>query len=218
MVAVIEMLGGILRYFPNTMITTLFFVGVATGKLSWILVAIGGIVITILTLTLQYTFQKSFGIGPLTDRPGAAIIKACSLLPDAIGGEYIAEPSLWVALSSFFITYIFMNAKNIYTQQPSRANKDKLGVQQRKGVGLISMLAVVVLGLFLIVPRYWTKCENKRGFIIGLVIGLLGGFMWWNILNACGPDVFPDIHGVMIGLKPGSIRTNPMVCAPTVKK
>jgi len=219
-----ELLAGILRYFPNTMIASLFVLGITTGKLAWILVAIGGILVTILTLVVQYMLQKSMGLGPLTDRPGAAIIQACSLLPVAVGGDYSAMPSLWTAVSVFFATYIFMNASNIYTQTPARVNKEKLAVQQRKGMGLISMMAVVILTAFLIVPRYMSPCESKLtmfgmglpiGMIVGAAMGITAGYAWWKILDACGPDVYPDIHGVMIGLKPGSLHTNPMACAPS---
>jgi len=206
----VELMSGILRYFPNTMIATLFVLGITTGKLAWLLVSIGGILIVILTLVIQYMFQKSLGIGPI---PGAAVIEACSMLPVA-GGEYSAIPSVWVATSSFFATYIFMNAANIYSQTPARINKDKLAVQQRKGMGLISMIAVILLFIFLLVPRYWTSCETILGIVLGLIIGHAGGVGWWKILDACGPDVYPDIHGVMIGLKPGALHTNPVACQP----
>lgn len=224
MSSIVEILAGILRYFPNVMIVSLFVLGITTGKLAWILVAIGGILVTILTLVVQYLLGKSMGIGPLTDRPGATIIEACSLLPVAIGSEYSAMPSLWTAVSVFFATYIFMNASNIYTQTPARINKEKLAVQQRKGVGLISMLAVTLLTVFLLVPRSWSPCESKVriigidipiGMLVGAVVGIATGYIWWKVLDACGPDVYPDIHGVMIGLKPGTLRTNPMACKPS---
>jgi hypothetical protein len=205
-----------MRFFPNTMIATLFVLGITTGKLAWILVAIGGILTTILTLLAQYVLGKGLSLGPLSDRPGAVIMEACSMIPVASGAEYSAIPSLWVAVSAFFASYIFMNASNIYTQTPARINKEKLGVQQRKGMGLISMMAVVLLFVFLIVPRYWTGCETRLGIILGLIIGHSSAIAWWKILDACGPDVYPDIHGVMIGLKPGALRTNPVACAPSL--
>ena len=145
------------------------------------------------------------------------IMESCSLIPVADGSTYTAVPSLWVALSSFVATYIFVNAANIYSQAPARINRNKLAVQQRKGMGFISMIAAVLLFTFLLVPRYWTTCETIMGVILGLLIGMGSGWLWWEILNACGPDVYPDIHGVMIGLKPGSLHTNPVACAPIVK-
>lgn len=215
---IVELLGGILRYFPNTLIVTLFALGITTGKLAWILVSIGGILTTILTLLTQYLFTKGFGVGPLSDRPGAVLMEACSMIPVASGAEYSAIPSLWVSVSAFFASYIFLNASNIYTQSPARVNKEKIAVQQRKGMGLISMLAVILLFVFLIVPRYWTGCETRLGILLGLLIGHFAAVVWWKILDACGPDVYPDIHGVMIGLKPGALRTNPVACASTSKK
>ena len=209
--SLVEILGGILNFFPNTMIASLFVIGMMTGRLSWILVSLGGVVITILTLTLQYMMTKTI-VGLAL--PGDHVIQACSILPVARGGSYTPVPSLWVALSAFFATYIFTNALNIYSQVPMRTNKDALSVQQRKGVGIISMLAVLVLFFFLLIPRYMmTTCETILGIVLGLAIGIGGGYLWWRLLDACGPDVYPDIHGVMIGTQQGLLKTNPIACA-----
>ena len=226
MSSVAELLSGVLRYFPNLMIVTLFVLGVTTGRLPFILVSIGGLMVVVVTLTLQYILSDTFGLGPPTGGPGATLIEACSLLPVATGGEYSAIPSMWVAVSAFFATYIFANAINVYTQAPARSNKEKIGVQQRKGIGLISMLAVIMLFVFILSSRMilklspfvWKQCETMLGVVLGLAIGVGGGVGWWYILKACGPDYYPDIHGVMIGLKPGSLRTNPVACAPVNKK
>lgn len=208
--SLVEILGGILNYFPNTMIASLFVIGMMTGRLSWILVSIGGILITIATLTLQYVMSKTIeGLA----MPGDHVIQACSILPVARGCSYTPVPSLWVALSAFFATYIFTNALNVYTQVPTRTNKDSLSVQQRKGVGLISMLAVLVLFFFLLIPRYMmTTCETILGIVLGLGIGITGGYLWWTVLDACGPDVYPDIHGVMIGTQQRLLHGNAVAC------
>ena len=198
---VAELLSGLLRFFPNTMLVTLFVVGIALGKISWVLVSIGGIVVTIFTVLIQYMALKALGLGVM---PGVAVMEACSLIPIANGG-YSSVPSLWVALSSFFVTYVIVNAANIYNATPVRVSKEAISVQQRKGIGLISMLAASILFVFLMIPRYWTSCETLIGIITGLVVGVGGGVVWWNILDACGPDLYPDIHSVMIGLKPGGI-------------
>jgi hypothetical protein len=212
MSTLVEMLSGILRYFPNTMISTLFVVGIMMGRLSWVLVALGGIVVTIGTLTIQYLLTKTIGG---FDLPGDHFIKACSLLPVAQGGHYMPTPSLWIALTSFFTTYIFTNALNVYSQTPpSTQARYTISVQQRKGVGLISTLAIIVLAVFLVVARYMsTDCENILGIVLGLTIGITAGYFWWLLLDACGADVYPDIHGVMIGSKPGLLRNGPVVCA-----
>jgi len=206
---VVELLSGILRFFPNTIIATLFILGITLGKLSWILIAVGGLIVTILTLTIQYVFLKA---NLATGMSGVSIMEACSLLPTAGDGPYMDTPSLWISLSSFIATFIFVNARNVYVQNPVRVSKDRISVQQRKGTGIISMLAVCVLFVCLLVPRWWTTCESVAGTIFGLLIGISSGFLWWHLLNACGADVFPDIHGVMIGLRPGMLKTNPVAC------
>ena len=87
---------------------------------------------------------------------------------------------------------------------------ESLMVQHRKSVGMVSMITTVILMLFIIVPRmFMSECETKygAGSLLGLFIGGLAGYGWWKILSVCGPDVSPDIHGVMIGLQPGKFTT-----------
>ena len=205
----VEMLSGVMRYFPNTMVVALFVVGITTGKLAWVLVAIGGVLIAMAALTVQYFMKKAFGIGPM---PGLAAIEACSLLPIIKTEEYAAVPSAWTSMTTFFISFIFMNAYHIYTAKTKHGNKNITPVQQRKGIGLISMFAAVILFFFLVIPRYWTSCENIMGLILGLTLGIGGAVFWWYLLSACGADVYPDIHGVMIGLRPANLHDNPVAC------
>jgi len=217
---VIEMLSGILRFFPNILIASLFVIGILTGRMAWILVSIGGLVIAIITLTLQYVMTKTIGIG---DIPGRHVMDACSLIPVTQDSIYNNVPSLWISLTSFFLTFIFMNGLNIYSQAPVRTNDNSTSVQQRKGVGMISMVAVLILFVFLIMSRctlsIWNfrmdapTCESLLGVITGLAVGLGGGYLWWMLLDACGPEVYPDIHGVMIGTQPGLLHSNPIACA-----
>ena len=207
---VLDLLSGILRYFPNTMIATLLVGGIALGKMSWILIAVGGILAAIAALTLQYALFQSFHLGTL---PGAAVLEMCSILP-AASGAYLTLPSLWMTLTAFFTTYILTNASVVYSTTPAQATSTALPVLQRKGVGLISMLAMTILFLFLAVPRFRTGCETVAGSLSGIGLGAVLGWAWWNVLNASGPDVYPDIHGVMIGLKPGALHKSPMACRP----
>lgn len=215
MASIVEVLSGVLRFFPNTMIMTMLIVGIVTGKLSWIFVAVGGILLAVGILTLQYVVSKAFGAGTIAaGMPGGAVFQACSLIPIAQGDTYNALPSLWMALSAFFATYIFINAAHVYTAQPKHKSKDSLPVQQRKGVGMISMLATALLFVFLMIPRYRTSCETLWGSLFGIGAGIGFAWLWWNILDACGSDVFPDVHGVLLGLKPGSLHTAPVACTP----
>lgn len=203
-------LTGILRYFPNTMLVTTIVIGLLTARLNWILIGVGGVLLSMFVLTLQYMFLRTLNIGEI---PGAGVIEACTLLPVAAGGEFSALPSIWMALTTFFAAYIITNAAAIYSA-PAKQAPTTIPVQQRKGLGLISILATVLLWLFLVIPRATTGCETIFGSLLGILIGGAVGYGWWHLLFACFQPVWPDIHGVMIGTAPGVLRVGPLVCAP----
>ncbi len=210
---VAEFLSGAHRFFPNIITLTLLTIGLFLGKANWVLIGLGGVVVAITVLTIQAIF---FGLAPGDLKniiPGSEVIAACSLLP-ASHGQYYTAPSIWVALASFYVTYIIVNAANIYTTKPTKLPNSAIPVQQRKGMGLISMVATALLLIMLFIGRWVTGCETIFGVIGGVIAGVGIGYGWWTLLNACGADYYPDIHGVMIGLNPGRLHTSPVACAP----
>lgn len=212
MALVNEFLSGAHRYFPNMITLTLLVVGLFLGKANWVLIGVGGLITVLIVLLTQVTLGQLIGRedGP----PGAALLAACSMLPSA-GGTYITTPSIWIALTMFYITYILKNASNVYTTKPTKLSAAAIPVQQRKGLGLISIVATVLLMLMLLLPRLMTGCETIFGVLLGIATGIGIGIGWWYVLDACGADYYPDIHGVMIGLRPGSLHTSPVACVPT---
>jgi hypothetical protein len=62
------------------------------------------------------------------------------------------------------------------------------------------------------------KLGDKIPIPVGMILGaLIGGgvaYGWWHLLAACGADINPDIHGVMIGLGPADLRAmdKPIIC------
>jgi hypothetical protein len=199
MTSVVELIGGIYRYLPNTLTTTLMILGIMLGKVSWIVISLGAVVLTIFTSLVQYMVSKSLGWGTI---PGEGLVSACSILP-SFGTSIETIPSLWITLATFYMTFIIKNAVSVYTTKPKKAPNEAISVQHRKSVGVISILTTVLLLAFLIVPRFMTKCESTLGALLGGLLGIGFGIGWWYLLNACGADVYPDIHGVMIGLRPG---------------
>ena len=211
MPSITEVLSGVLRYFPNTMTMTLLVAGIMLGKISWLLVALGGLVLAIIVLVLQGLFQRGgvmFG-----QIPGAAVLEACSLLPISTG-SYSPVPSMWVSLTVYYGIYILMNAINIYQVTPNKMSKEAIPVQQRKGLGVISILASLILLMFLLVPRWKTTCETKTGLVTGILLGVGAAVGYWYVLDACGADLYPDVHGVMLGLRPDFLKTHPVACTP----
>lgn len=209
MSGLLDMLSGIYRYFPNTMTVGLIVLGLALGRVSWILVAIGGLLLSLGVSTLQIIFGE-FELLRTEQTPG--LREACSTLP--IMCNYSMMPSMWFALTSYYISYIMSNAIAIYTAKPTKQPNTAISVQQRKGLGVISVVAVLVVGLLLLVARALSPCESWLGLVLGLLMGGGLGYGWWYMLNGTGQDIFQDIHGVMIGLQPGDLRTGPLACTP----
>jgi len=212
-----DLLSGIMRLLPNTLTASLLILGITLGKIAWVLIAVCAIALTVLVLALQYVLSKfsTFGIEEST-----AILYTCSILPikntSEFSNKFSTIPSVWLTLAAFYMTYILVNAYHIYTTKPTKLASEAIAVQQRKGIGIISILATSVLALFFIVPRFMSQCEGtyKVGAWIGLVMGSFFGWASWNFLYACNSNLYPDIHGVMIGLKPGDLHTTPRACTP----
>jgi hypothetical protein len=204
-----EFLSGAHRYFPNVITITLIVVGLFLGKSNWVLVGVGGLLLASIVLILfQGPASRIFG-----SVPGMEMIAACSMIPTS-NAAYITFPSLWISLTFFYIMFILMNASNIYTTKPTKLPAAAIPVQQRKGLGLISIVAAVIFLLTIAMSRYMTGCETIAGVLFGILLGVGAGVGWWYLLNACGADYYPDIHGVMIGLRPGNLHTSPVACTP----
>jgi hypothetical protein len=223
MASILQLLTGVLRYFPNIMMMTLLVGGIMLAKLSWIWIAAGGLVVAIIVLTAQFLLNKISG--DYFNIPGINVIDMCSILPRTSADKYSLIPSLWVTLTTFFGAYIVINAANIYSTNPSAKPKDATPVQQRKGMGLISMLAAILLLVVLLLGRYFTGCEVQLSgpagsavgffsFLLSIGIGAGMAFGWWHMLAAGGTSN-SDIHGVMAGLTPGGLRAGAMACRMT---
>jgi ABC-type transporter Mla maintaining outer membrane lipid asymmetry permease subunit MlaE len=52
------------------------------------------------------------------------------------------------------------------------------------------------------------------GILLSTVIGVVWAYAWYTSTRAMGASLFYDVHGVMMGLQPGGLRTSPLACAP----
>jgi hypothetical protein len=206
-----ELFSGTVRHFPTALTSALAVAGLATGRPAWIVAAVGAIITAIVTLALQYILLKGFALGPM---PGDAVLQACGVIPAAAAGtDYFATPSVWVAMTVFIATYIITSAASVLNTRPSNAPKDSIAVQQRKSVGMLSMVTTVLLVLFLMIARLRTSCETVVGTISGAVVGAALGYGLWRAFSASDP-LAGDIHGVMAALRPGTLHTSPLACVP----
>jgi len=208
---VLEVLSGIYRFLPNTMTASLLVLGVFLGKISWVIISCSAIVLSLLIVFIQSicipgAFHQIPGFKMLS---GGAALAACSPLPSRIKDTDVLHttPSLWMSVTAFYLGYIIMNALNVYMADAARpGTPDKylnFKIDHRKSVGLISIISSVFLLIFLMFTRFFSTCESIGGSILGLLLGVGAGIGMWYVLSINGSDIYPDIHGVMIGLKPG---------------
>jgi hypothetical protein len=206
-----ELFSGTVRHFPIAITSALGVAGLATGRPAWILAAVGSVITAVVVLGLQYILLKGFALGPM---PGDAVLQACGVIPTvAAGTPYFATPSVWIAMTMFLATYIITAGANVATTRPSGQPNEALSVQQRKSVGTLSIVTTVLLVLFLIIARARTSCETLLGALSGAVVGAALGYSLWHAFSASDP-LAGDIHGVMAGLRPGSLRTGAVACVP----
>lgn len=212
----VDLLLSAAQYFPIAVGTTMFVGGLATARIPWVVASLGmatlGFVLVLLHFFLGLTpaGRSSYG----SSLSGAHIFEVCSLTP--IPGKdqvYFSVPSMWVSLTTYLLLIILFSAVRVATSNPTTASKEALPVQQRKGVGTLSILACVILFLFLLLLRVQTGCETILGVLFGIGAGVAAAFAFWTAMRAGGPAVW-DVHGVMLGVQPGSLRTGPLACLP----
>lgn len=219
-----ELLTGVGRYFPNTMLAVTLIGGLALGNLPWVLLGTGAVALSLVFVAAQ-GILGSFGF--LTNwfprTTDAAILQACSVVPLAANSTLYYLPSLWATLTTFFLASIWSNASAVYTTPATKLPAEALPVQHRKSVGVVSMVAVAILFVLLMAHRMRTGCEytwNALGFpipigvLLGIAVGAGWAQLWRTVVGASNSSLYTDLHGVMAGLQPGSLRTNPLACAP----
>lgn len=219
----IELITGLARNFPITMTGVTLIGGLALGNLAWLFMGLASITVVLLCMVIQLPLGTSFADFPRSS--DAAILRACSLLPSATSPSsvYFPIPSMWIALSTFFLTYIFFNALRVYNTPSTKLPREALPVQHRKSIGVVSLITTLMVFFGLILFRINTGCEHMT-MILGIPIpfGLLGGILIGGLLGGGLYTVFQsnssslntDVHGVLSGLQSGTLRDHPLACAP----
>jgi hypothetical protein len=206
------------QYFPTAVGVTLGVGGLATARMPWVLTAVGMAILGCVMIAIHLVLGRT----PLREirdsLSGRHVYEICSLTPiPGADATYFSVPSMWVTLTAFLMMIIMLSAGNVATTNPTTAPKDAIPVQQRKGVGTLSLLAAVILFLFLLLLRVRTGCETLVGILLGIIIGAGFGLAWWAVMRTGGPAVW-DVHGVMLGTQPGPLRTSPLACLPMAPK
>jgi len=227
----VDTMSGILRFLPLTLTVSFIGLGIMLNNMPWLIAGTSAValwaIVSGLGALVGIKIPASWGGG---ESP-ALFNTLCSIVP---GMTYIKIPSVWFALMGYFMAYIICNANHVYTASPATASgysptgmgshvqtsspqvasKNSIGVVQRRSVGLISLIAVSVLFVIIMIPRFMNQCESTLGILSGLTLGSLFGWAMWASANTNTNNPLADIHGVMLGLSPGYLRHSPIACTP----
>ena len=222
----VDTMSGILRFLPLTLTVSFIVLGIMLNNMPWLIAGTSAIALWAIVSGIGALFNNIISGGPSPP----LFNTVCSIVP---GMTYLKFPSVWFALMGYFMAYIICNANHIYTASPAVASgynptgmgskvqvaspvvasKNSIGVVQRKSVGLISLIAVSVLFVIIMIPRFMNQCESTLGILSGLLLGSgFGWAMWFSANKNSNP--LADIHGVMLGLSPGYLRHSPIACTP----
>jgi hypothetical protein len=150
----------------------------------------------------------------------AASAEQCSLVTTgAMAGVPMAAntvPSYWLTMMTFFFSYLFINAYNLYTKQEV-SNASPQAVQARKSQSIMSMIVVIALAIVFAAIRYGTSCETALSFLISGLLGYGLAHGWFTFMRNCGLGRLDDLFGISNRIMPlqSMEERPPTVCMPT---
>lgn len=192
------------------------FMGATQGNIGLLVLFLGMATIVPITAALfNLLFEFLLGNTSAKSLFSVPFADVCQLIMSAPKGTrtdvYVA-PSYWMALLSFFFSYLFTNAGYLYNM-PADENADPAKVENRKSQVLTAIIVSAIVFATLIVARYFlTGCETLVGLLMSLIVG--GGLAWvWYIFAKFCKARDADIFGIVQGILPKNMDfTVPVTC------
>jgi hypothetical protein len=217
---------------PLTLAGTFIILGLFTANYAILFFLIGYLILTpiaskIINLGLGLLFETS-GFNPfkVTTSDICRIVIPYTTLQTPVGNNIpeTVVSSVWFAMMSFFIGYLFTNSLELYNRETTESTinvKTDSGsdintkVGNRKTQAIIAMASILIFSLVIIGFRYYSGCESTAGMIITAIIFIFGGNMWYKALSSVGEDRLSDLFGIANRLLPPSaIENAPIACIP----
>ena len=221
------MYGG-MRTLPITLAGTMTILGLFTANYAFLFFLIGFLLLTpIVSYLLNLVIIK---IGGESLNVLSSDICKINVPYDTIASSKFAankEPigsSAWIAMTSFFIGYVFTNAFNLYGIKAETgvslidSNEKKEDIEKTNNlkyrVGL-SMASVLLFAVVAMIYRFKTGCENPLSMACSVLFAL-AGYGWYELLSYAGNNRLSDIFGIANRLiLPSAADTGPVACVPT---
>jgi len=222
------MYGG-MRTLPITLAGTMTILGLFTANYAFLFFLIGFLLLTpIASHGLNLLFIK-FG-GESLNVQSSDICKINVPYDTIKSGKFATNKELigssaWIAMTSFFIGYVFTNAFNLYgikaetgvslidskTDKIDKIDKEKTNnLKYRVGLSMASVLLFAVVAM---IYRFKTGCENPLS--MASVLFAFAGYGWYELLSYAGNNRLSDIFGIANRLiLPSAADTGPVACVP----
>lgn len=204
--------------FPYMMIWFIGFLALGLGNLGLFILFVGQTIILPLIVVLVHTIiDWKIPVKPDADpfriRIGPDIISKAQVVPIYSRNTTVnVSPSFWMAQTLFLLGYLLGNTIAVLNL-PNDSNVDNILLQNRKSRANTVMAVTLFFTVVLSVLRYQTNTETPYGMGFALVIGGLGGYLWYLFAETCGvrtADVFGIAQQVVIPSRASDER--PMTC------
>jgi hypothetical protein len=215
------------RTLPILLASTIFLLGFAQGNANYLLFATGFAIVTpffawLTNIVTEFVLSKTgldtgiwngFSSTLTTSASSACLFTARPTGP--YSGHVNLTPTYWYTMMIFFLTYLFLNAYDLYNREQSDS-APKVSVDARKGQAIAAMTIVCILGIALSILRWGTACETVLGMLVGFGIGIGIAQAWFTLVRNCGMGRLDDLFGISNRILPLQSLENepPVVCVP----
>jgi hypothetical protein len=209
-----EFLLGAYHDLPNVLFTGSLILGILTGYLSLIWVALGLIVngsaVSIVQGLMALIFPTWAQVSVQSGSLACEVIRSGSS-----SGVTVVAPSHWLAATAFFAVFLVYNSIRVAIRPPEKGvSPEKVDV--RRALSL-SVFVVGIVFFLLVLARGLSGCETWLGGSLGVLLG--GGIAigYWHLLNACDSGIIPDILQIVGSMAPAnSDKDVPVLCTPPI--
>jgi len=199
---------------PLILISIVFFLGIGLGNAGLLFLSVGQIALVPIAVMILHFFTNIIPDKVYHSDIGQLV----PLVPlGSMSEKMNVYPSFWMAHFTFFCSYIFFNALELYNLAPiSDDAKYSTKIQIRKTrMGMImGFLMFTFLALILIRYRA-TRTETFFGILFSIASFGALGYGWYMASSAVGIRTM-DIFGVAQQMFLVPNKTDPSVCVKTV--
>lgn len=193
---------------PLLLIGWSLFLGSLQGNIGLLVLFLGHLTVVPLSslisnTLLEFIVKKMEGTTSLLSFIQRENSDVCNLVPGST--DYAlpftgVAPSLWMAHTVFFFSFLISNGYYVYTMKASE-NADPEKVDRRKSQALLSMILSAVFAVVFIVMRVvLVGCETSLGIGMALLLMAPLGFGWYQLARECSArdsDVFGIVQKVL---------------------